>query len=70
MVLNEDLSCSFKGKGPLSALYILKYPVLENKYYGADLNKIHLEIRKMYFIFYITVSMGAAILNIKLDIYI
>ena len=53
------------GKGPLNAMYILKFPALENKHFGANVIKIGLEIRNiLYFIFYITVSMSAATLNI------
>ena len=49
----SNLCSSFnfiKGKWPLNAMYILKYPALENKHFGANLIKIGEKI--LYFIFY------------------
>ena len=60
-------------------MYVLKYPALQKKKKkkkkknGVNLITIGLEIRNipvLYFIFYITEGMGAAILNIWLNIYL
>ena len=58
----------FKEENPLNAISVFKYPALDNKHFGANMIKIGEGIRKiLYFIFYMNVNMGVAILNILIS---